>query len=588
VYSNPKDVLKFEKFIFGRANLVYNNESVFKNKWPATYERKIKTDYFYGAERQYVYQYLPGEGKFKWIIDQRQNNDHIWDIFRSSDGQVWLATVEGVKILKNTTLVPVMPELNHTNTISIDQLSTGQMVVGTKGKGVFVYDEGECNMINITTTIGLSTDLVEYLWVDDNDDIWVATLKGLNKIYRTSSAGFSVRQFHQRHGLPSEDIYMVRTYGKDIWLATSKGLAVFSEPPADYMTFIPEISHMYINDKKKQAQEVKSLTYEENSIRIELYNLDYTQSNQVKYRYRMQNRDEWTQEPSNTLNFINLTSGNYRLEIQAANKDGFWSKSLVLPFTILRPWWLSWYFIIFSISVIGLWIFLFYRSRIKMIKSEQKLKNQMLTYEKQALLAQMNPHFIFNAFSAIQYYINTKATKKADDYLTDFSYLIRKILDNSGKKDILLSEEIKLLTLYTQLEARRFDNKFIVNIFVDDEIDTDVTRIPCMLIQPLVENAINHGLMHLTDRKGQLQINFMDYNGSLRIVIEDNGVGMEKSKGTSLHKMFDSYGLKLLDDRITSYRNSGEYYITLTNEDLYEGSIPAGTKFTMDIAQGKN
>lgn len=586
--SNIPDISQNQEFTFIRGYRVNKKSEylLFKTNLPNRFERKRKFESFYGADRTNLFLYNPKTKTFDIIFDERLNSDFIFDLYRDHQNTLWLATNVGLKTFKDNKLKNAAPSLQNIKTISIDQLKSGQIIIGTKGKGVYIYDQKNSTGTYINKAHGLSSDLIEYIWVDDFDNIWVATLKGLNKIIISSDQGIKVRQYHTQHGLPSEEINMVRTYGRDIWLATGKGLTFFKDKALDTTTQVPALIHFFVNGKVILHQ--NRFQHYENNIRIDLKNYDFARGNKVKYRYKLNHNDKWTIQSINSLNFINLAPGNYHLEVQAENKDGFWSKSFLFPFTILRPWWLSWYFIIFSISVIGLWIFLYFRSRIKMIRSEQKLKNQMLTYEKQALLAQMNPHFIFNAFSAIQYYINTKATKKADDYLTDFSYLIRKILDNSGKKDILLSEEIKLLTLYTQLESRRFDNKFIVNIFVDDDIDTDVTRIPCMLIQPLVENAINHGLMHLTERKGQLQINFVDYIGSLRIVIEDNGVGMEKSKGTSLHKMFDSYGLKLLDDRISSYRNSGEYYITLTHEDLYEGSIPAGTKFTMDIAKGKN
>jgi len=583
--SSP-DVFKQDNIIFLRSHFISGKGKVkFKSDWPTIFERKPKQSSFYGANRNFLHK--KNKMSFDLFIDQSLNSDFIWDIFRPKDDSLWMATNGGLKMLSGNFVLPIVEELKNVKTISIDQLSSGNIVVGTKGKGIFILNPKKKILSNIDNSDGLSSDIIEYLWVDEMDNVWVATYNGLNKIQMDRNNKPFIRQFHMNHGLPSEEINMVRTSGDNIWLATGNGVVIFKEPETDTTTFVPEIKEIYLNGTKLASGLKKKFQHDENNIRIDFHNFDMTLGNTTFYKFRMNAKEVWNIQQSNSLSFLNLNPGIYKIEVQAKNKDGYWSDSLLIPVTILRPWWLSWYFIIFSMSVIGLWIYLYYTSRIKMIRSEQRLKNQMLTYEKQALLAQMNPHFIFNAFSAIQYYINTKATKKADDYLTDFSYLIRKILDNSGKKDILLSEEIKLLTLYTQLEARRFDNKFIVNIFVDDEIDTDVTRIPCMLIQPLVENAINHGLMHLTERKGKLQINFMDYNGSLRIVIEDNGVGMEKSKGTSLHKMFDSYGLKLLDDRISSYRNSGEYYITLTHEDLYDGSISAGTKFTMDIVKGK-
>lgn len=374
---------------------------------------------------------------------------------------------------------------------------------------------------------------------------------------------------------------MVRTLGSEVWLATGKGLTYLKKDSLIKTTFNPEIINFLINGETNKIRKV--LNHQENTISITLKNYDFAMGAKVVYRYRLHPKNEWTIQASNNLNFINLAPDNYNIEVQAQNKDGYWSKSLFIPFIIQKPWWLSWPFLICLCLALCFLVYTYYRSKIKEIKVKQHLKNQMLEFEKKALLAQMNPHFIFNAFSAIQYYIKTDKIKKADEYLADLSYLIRKILDNSSKKDILLHEEIALLQIYTSLEERRFDHKFSIHFHIDDDIDTDATRLPAMLVQPLVENAINHGLMHLTKRKGKLSISIMDHQGGLMIDVEDNGVGIHNSRNIAQEKQHESYGLKLLQDRIKSYANSGDYKITLTHSDLYENEEPAGAKFSLTI-----
>ncbi len=582
--SNLHDITQNDEFTFIRGMKIDKefNTSFYKNNYPNRFERKWIFESFYGSDRFYLFEYNIKTKVFDLILNEDQNSDFIWDMFRDQKNTFWLATNGGLKTFSDNILNNVVPELRNIKTISIDQLKTGQIVVGTKGKGLYILDDNYKILTNITSSDGLSTDLIEYLWIDDEDNIWVATLKGLNKIIISKDNSINVRQYHTQHGLPTEEILMVRSYGKDVWLATGKGVVLFREDSIKNSTFKPSIIRILVNGKDNFRT---NLNHAENNIRIDLKNYDFACARKVRYRYRLEKGSDWTIQSGNILNFINMAPDSYRLAVQAENKDGLWSESLIIPFIINKPWWLSWFFLFSMASGIGLLLYMYYRSRIKAIRSVQDLKNQMLDYEKKALLAQMNPHFIFNAFSAIQYYINTNDVKKADDYLTDFSYLIRRILDNSSKKDILLSEEVNLLKLYTSLEERRFDQKFTTIIHIDEEIYADVTRLPCMLVQPLVENAINHGLMHLTERKGKLLISFIDNDGDLLIIVEDNGVGMLKSKDRSLHESQESYGLKLINDRITSYKNSGEYNITLTQSDLFENDSAIGTRFSLAIQQ---
>lgn len=577
------DICFYKNQIYLRKHLVSLDGTVHRKiKWASIYQRKVKNESLYGADRNFLLK--SNKNSFDVIIDQRQNSEFIWDIFRPNGDSLWLATNAGIKVLDGKQLLPVIPELKNIKTISIDQLSSGIIVVGTKGKGIYLMKDNQKIVKNITTSDGLSTNIIEYLWVDDYDNIWVATHKGLNKIKLANSETPLIRQFHTQHGLPTDEINMVRTFGQDIWLATGKGIVIFNEPQLDTITFKPEITSAYINGMDYRGGFEKHFNYDEKNIRIDFHNFDMANGNQTNYRYRLKKNEVWNIQQTNSLSFLNLAPGRFDLEVQAQNKDLLWSKSLEIPIVINKQWWLTYYFLLFMVSVIGLAGYKVFKNRIKQLKKEQQLVNNMFELEKKALLAQMNPHFIFNAFSAIQYYINTNETRKADDYLTDLSTLIRRILDNSRKKEIYLSEEIDLLSLYTQLEEKRFDQKFVVIFEIDEEIETESIKIPGMLLQPIVENAINHGLMHLKDKEGRLKISFnlLD-DQTLRCIIEDNGIGMKHSQNIYTDKKHQSFGTTLLKERIASYTNSGEYHIKIQYFDLQQETGEAGTRVIVDI-----
>lgn len=187
----------------------------------------------------------------------------------------------------------------------------------------------------------------------------------------------------------------------------------------------------------------------------------------------------------------------------------------------------------------------------------------------QSLGGQMNPHFIFNALNSVNEYIATNDERAANRYLSDFSKLMRKVLDDSRHAFIPISEELNMLKLYLQLEHARFKDKFDYELHVDESLEDSEMLIPPMLIQPYIENAVWHGLRYL-DKKGKLKIDINNQSQNLIITIEDNGIGIEKSKAikTKNQKKQESLGMKNIDTRVK-----------LINE-LYQTSISVEIKPT--------
>ena len=171
-----------------------------------------------------------------------------------------------------------------------------------------------------------------------------------------------------------------------------------------------------------------------------------------------------------------------------------------------------------------------------------------------ALRAQMNPHFLFNCLNSIDSYIIKHETKKASEYLNKFARLIRLILQNSRSNYVNLSDEIEALDLYMNMESLRFRNKFDYEINIGKELDVDSIDIPPMLIQPYIENAIWHGLMHKREgTKGKVQLKINRQNGSLRCIVEDNGIGREKAmeiRAKKITRRKKSMGMRITHDRI--------------------------------------
>lgn len=185
----------------------------------------------------------------------------------------------------------------------------------------------------------------------------------------------------------------------------------------------------------------------------------------------------------------------------------------------------KWWFLCICVSVAGLAIFRAVKHRERDVKNRTMEKYKMAEAEMVALRAQMNPHFLFNSLNSINNYILKNDADNAAGYLTKFSRLMRLILDNSRNNWIWLQSELKALQLYIELEAFRFDDSFTYRIDVACEVQAEHVIVPPMIIQPYVENAIWHGLMHRKSGGGHLQIDIAREGPDLCITVKDNGVG---------------------------------------------------------------
>jgi len=229
-----------------------------------------------------------------------------------------------------------------------------------------------------------------------------------------------------------------------------------------------------------------------------------------------------------------------------------------------------------------------YRARMK-----SRFFKQLAETEMRALRAQMNPHFIFNCLASINRYIVKSDTKSASAYLTKFSKLIRLILDNSANELISIDAEIQTLKLYLEMESLRFDGSFEYEIQYDSMSRTDNTAIPAMIIQPYVENAIWHGLLHLPEaetgkeKKGKIWLRFLQQTEDMLIVeIEDNGIGRKRAfelKSKDILKT-KSYGMQISRDRIGIINRQRDVVSSVIIEDMVDKhEIPTGTKVILHL-----
>lgn len=237
----------------------------------------------------------------------------------------------------------------------------------------------------------------------------------------------------------------------------------------------------------------------------------------------------------------------------------------------------SFFLILISIAII-------ISIRIRQRSNIQKLENQLVIVTQQALASQMNPHFIFNTLNSIQYFILENNQRESNKYLTKFSNLMRLTLDNSQHIAISIKKELEALNLYLELEALRFEERFEYNINIDEEL-LDY-KIPTLIIQPYIENAIWHGLLHKKE-KGKIDIDLNLNDNYLICVVEDNGIGRKeaqkiKEKKNNTHK---SLGTKITEKRLELINALHGHEMNVKYEDLFNGKgESAGTRVKIMIS----
>ena len=326
------------------------------------------------------------------------------------------------------------------------------------------------------------------------------------------------------------------------------------------------------------------LPYEHNSITFEFNAIEPAKPYLINYQYMLEGYSkDWSSITKKTsATFGNMYEGTYTFKLKAQSPDGIWSEALTYTFKVLPPWYRTWWMFL-SYIICSLLVLV---SIFRWLTNRLKLEKQVLEFEQKALRAQMNPHFIFNSMNSIQSYISENDSVTAEIFLSRFARLIRNILSSSSKLFVLLSDEIKVMEDYLELERLQFNNKFDFSFHIAEGIETENVEIPSMLIQPYLENAILHGLASKAE-KGNIRTSFLlGKNGFLICEIEDNGIGRVKAKEIKNKKgiAHQSVAMSLTKERLEILNRQNRMVVSVSIIDLSdENNEPCGTKIVLTI-----
>lgn len=553
------------------------------------------------------------------------------DILQRPDGKWWIRSASKAVNLFDplTGQFEKMYSPDSANTLTASKMDNqGRLWIGTD-KGLFRFDENKDKFIPfpLHNPHLAGNKLLNYildLLPDNNNKIWLATFAGIAvfdidkqqfrypEINETLSfiPSFRLLQDKQKNiwviaaekliafnpttgqskffgseiGLPSSfdaiGVFKQATDG-NIWLAYTGGLCSFN--PEKLLASNLSSGKIFVTDIYEDGKRLKTndsiLTINSNvsNIRINFAYTNYSiaEQNVLSFKLHENQKDVSWQKSNGEINFINLSPGTYTLELKGENRS-LNTPSVIRNFIlIISPKWYQTF--LFKLSVFLLTSGLMYhaiRSRIMRIKSKALIKQKIAETEMAALKAQMNPHFMFNCINSIDAFIYSNDKDNATLYLNKFAKLLRNILDHSKENTVLLYKDIDTLKMYIELEELRHEGKFKTIFKIDEEILNNDFRVPPLIIQPFVENAILHGLKNKPGNDGLLTIDIQRKKDYIVYTISDNGIGREAA-GTIAPNKISSYGMAMSFERIRLFNKEDEASVQIT--DNMENNMVSGT-----------
>jgi ligand-binding sensor domain-containing protein len=518
--------------------------------------------------------------------------------YQQASGKLWIGSQKGLYtfLLKSDTLTLWQPDSAlYSPGVSAMVAQHNHMFIGTFTNGLLVVQNQKV-IHHFRQHNGLPSNRITALCLE-GDQLWIGTDKGVANLNLKTNKLFHI---NETKGLASNEVYDIAVLQNTLWVTHSGGIQFFSTIPVKN-TQPPRLHLVTVkSDDRNLTDYAHGLILDPTSQQLTILldvsnNLKSRGTTRIYYRIKEIEKDRWnvTTLSNPVANYLSLPSGQLTFEAYAVNEDGIASANIIsLPLTVLTPFWKkSWFtaalfffvFMLISLLVIRRAKTIEKRNKLKLIQQNQaqELRIAQLT----SIRAQMNPHFIFNTMALIQGKVLNGLKEEANQQIQNFSILMRNVLDYSGKEMILLQDEVAIIEKYLSIENVRLDGLLKYTIEVEGELKNEPVRIPSLITQPFVENALRHGLMHKQGEK-KLYIQFALAGNYIKIQIEDNGIGRKASAEFNKARRpgHQSFALEAYHKRIDLLNATHADKISLEIIDLYNAqNIPVGTRVIISI-----
>jgi len=476
----------------------------------------------------------------------------------------------------------------------IEEYDDSTILVGTQYGGLNFFNPHNKTFSHLTAKDGLPANTIHAIKKDPSGYVWFTTDYDLYKfkpadkkfIRLNIDPGTISSEFSNVSFYPLQDgRWLAGTAAEIICFYTKNNFAKKNADAKVEITGFKVFENERSIDSMLDARKAVTLTYLQNFLTIDFALLDFSNQQQTNYYYRMDAVDkDWVNtRTKNFASYTNLEPGQYTFTVKAGDGNET-TAATSFKIIITPPFWKTTLFTVISVITAGLFVLWLFKGRIKAVRHEAELKQKISETEMMALRAQMNPHFIFNCLNSIDNLIQVDEKEKATLYLAKFAKLIRSILENSQNNVVPCWKDMETLKLYVELEELRCDSKFSYRINIADEILNGDYKVPPLVIQPFVENAIHHGLLNKIEADKKLLINVTVRNGRISYTIEDNGIGRAKAEDyKKINKpVYESMGMQITTDRINLFNQHKNGSVKIT--DLTDvNNEPAGTKVEVEL-----
>jgi ligand-binding sensor domain-containing protein/cbb3-type cytochrome oxidase subunit 3 len=513
----------------------------------------------------------------QWLpIDKSIFKERCNALYEDQFQALWIGANSGLFLFKENAFTEVDLKLPDDKPRVSDILKwQDYLVISTRNNGLIFYKDERSIVINENN--GLLSDMIDCLETDDAGNLWIGCASGLQRMVfqNVEEKKFDSFIVSFQKGLPSNEVNDLMFIGNTLYVATNDGICLI-DPDATSLQGTPSavrIESFLVSDSSFTLSDTLFLLHNQNNIRINFISLNYRTGEHTAYRYRIAGlQDFWVETTNRSAEFWSLPPGSYQYEVSAKNEDGAWGDSQTLYFVISPHFTQTWWFrtlavLFFAILVIGLF-YLFYRVK----KRKLVIRAKMIELRQQALNANMNPHFIFNSLNSIQHFIHTDNAEDANEFLADFSKLIRMNLETNMQSIVSLCDEIERLELYLKLERLRFGDKLDYEIELSAGVNCMELLMPPMLLQPYAENALIHGILP-KDGQGKIHVGMSMEGDNYSVRIKDNGIGIRQSIAAR-RKTHESLALRMNEERMSILKEltGKEFAVEITDlSDLKEG-----------------
>lgn len=509
---------------------------------------------------------------------------NVYQIEEDKTGALWFATAQGLyRSFKGTIKHYGIEEGLPTNEIRcVYPDDDGTVWIGTcyfglcrlKNERIFHYPVDE-DLIN-RNVWSIIEDRYGSLWMSSNNGIYRLNEKELNDFADDQGPLFYSEHYSVLNGIYNPE-FNSRTQNKGfmdheghVWFPSVRGPVNIDPKRFTRKKRFPiQIENILVNGEKTLDEDSIIIHSGKNTLQIEYTVPFFENTNKPVFCYRLFGFDDsWHKTKNRRIEFRDIPAGDYVLLLCLNNNPAtakFFRVHVEERFYETITFIILISIVLTSIPfILALWSIKVLNRRRLQRKHEQLFLSSMKVM---SITSQLNPHFIFNCLNTLQSMYLTRNFELANEFMGNFSKLLRLTIEHLRKQHVTLREELALVNLYVALESIQFENPFDYQLIIDDDINTNEIQLPAMLMQIFTENAIKHGLHGLKDRKGELTIRVSKTANAIKISIHDNGIGIDAGKQPEPTKNTPSRGTALVLEQVALYNqvSQNKIYIHIRN-----------------------